>query len=126
MINLLTYLVLLGAFRDTQCGIKGFRRDIAVTIFERTRIDGFAFDVELFLIAEQDRMSLSEIPVSVRNRPGSSVRIVGDTVSLLTDLIRVRRWAGMGRYRPNEQQAMVLDARPSCPATSSRDDDAPA
>src|SRR5262249_44806216 len=32
---------------DTQCGFKTFRRDAARAIFERTRIDGYAFDVEV-------------------------------------------------------------------------------
>ncbi|MCP5034823.1 MAG: glycosyltransferase [Actinomycetia bacterium] len=109
-ISLLTQIVLLGNFRDTQCGLKGFRGDIAKTIFARSRIDGFAFDVEIFLIAEQDRLSLTEIPVAVTNRSGSSVRIVGDTIGLLVDLFRIRRWAGGGRYRPSSAQAAVLAA----------------
>ncbi len=111
MINRLTHLVLLGHFRDTQCGLKGFQGDVAKVMFERTRIDGFAFDVELFLIAEQDQLSLLEIPVSVQNRPGSSVSLVGDTVALLADLFRIRRWAGEGVYDPAPAQRAVLDAR---------------
>ena len=113
VINLLTHMVLLGNFRDTQCGLKGFRGDIARTIFERTRINGFAFDVEIFLIVEQDQLSLTEVPVAVTNRAGSSVRIVGDTAELLVDLFRIRRWAGEGRYRPTPAQAAVLSATTS-------------
>ncbi len=111
MINRLTHLVLLGHFRDTQCGIKGFQGDVARVMFERTRIDGFAFDVELFLIAELDQLSLREVPVSVQNRPGSSVSLVGDTVDLLADLFRIRRWAGEGVYGPDVAQRTTLDAR---------------
>lgn len=110
-INLLTHLVLLGSFHDTQCGLKGFRSDIGQIVFERTKIDGFAFDVEVFLLAEQDRLSLTEIPVSVANRHGSSVRLVGDTIGLLGDLLRIRRWAGTGAYQPTDEQAAVLEAR---------------
>lgn len=112
MINWLTHLVLLGHFRDTQCGVKGFRGDIGRVVFERTTIDGFGFDVELFLIAEQDQLSLREVPVSVENRQGSSVRLVHDTIVLLRDLIRVRRMAGWGRYRPSPAQQRVLDVVP--------------
>ena len=111
VINLVTQIVLLGNFHDTQCGLKGFRGDIGKTIFERTRINGFAFDVEIFLIAEQDRLSLTEMPVAVTNRPGSSVRIVGDTIELFVDLFRIRRWAGNGKYRPTEFHAELLAAR---------------
>ncbi len=107
-VNWLTHLVLLGHFRDTQCGIKGFRTDIAKVLFERTRIDGWAFDVELFLMAEQDQLSLQELPVTVENRPGSSVRVVADSFALLVDLVRIRRWVGKGLYRPDAQQARIL------------------
>jgi len=109
-VNWLTHLVLLGRFRDTQCGIKGFRSDVGRALFERTLIDGFAFDVEVFLIAEQDSMSLTEVPVKVENRQGSSVRIVADTGKLLADLVRIRRAAGRGAYRPSPEQEAVLSA----------------
>ncbi|MEM7339372.1 MAG: glycosyltransferase [Actinomycetota bacterium] len=111
VINGLTHVVLLGRFRDTQCGLKGFRGDVGRTIFERTRIDGFAFDVEIFLIAEQDGLSLTEVPVEVTNRAGSSVRIVGHTIELLIDLVRIRRAAGNGSYRPTLAHERVLAAR---------------
>jgi putative flippase GtrA len=110
-VNWLTHIVLLGSFRDTQCGIKGFRGDIGRAIFERCRVDGFAFDVEIFLIAEQDRLSLLEIPVSVENREGSTVRPVHDTVMLFVDFVRVRRAVGWGWYRPNPAQQKVLERR---------------
>ncbi len=100
VINLFTHMVLLGNFRDTQCGIKAFRADVGKSIFSRTFVDGFGFDVEIFFVAEQDRFSLTEVPVSVRNRADSSVRLVGDTAALVRDLIRVRHLAGAGAYRP--------------------------
>lgn len=106
-VNWLTHLVLLGHFRDTQCGIKGFRNDIGKAIFERTTINGFAFDVEVFLIVEQDRYSLAEVPVSVENRQDSSVRLVRDSLRLLRDLLRIRRAAGKGAYRPNSAQSLL-------------------
>lgn len=107
-VNLLTHLVLLGHFRDTQCGIKGFRSDIGKALFARTTINGFAFDVEVFLIAEQDRYSLTEVPVRVENRQGSSVRLVRDTARLVRDLFRIRRAAGKGAYRPNAAQSVLV------------------
>ena len=110
-VNWLTHIVLLGHFRDTQCGIKGFRGDIGRVIFERCRIDGFAFDVEVFLIAEQDRLSLTEVPVSVENRQGSTVRLMQDTIKLFGDLVKLRRAVGWGWYRPSPQQQSILDRR---------------
>ncbi|MDA3038084.1 MAG: glycosyltransferase [Actinomycetota bacterium] len=108
-INWLTHLVLLSRFRDTQCGLKGFRQDIGRVVFERTVIDGFAFDIELFLIAEQDQLSVREISVSVANRAGSSVKVARDTVQLARDLLRIRRRAGAGGYRPTYHQELILE-----------------
>ena len=61
-INLLTRAVLLGQYRDTQCGLKAFRSDVARLIFAHTRVDGFAFDVEVFHLVERYHLSLTEVP----------------------------------------------------------------
>ncbi len=108
MVNWLTHLVLLGHFRDTQSGIKGFRGDIGRVIFERARIDGFAFDVEIFLMSEQDRLSLTEVPVKVENRAASSVRLIVDTALFFGDLVKIRRAAGWGWYQPTAAQEAVI------------------
>jgi hypothetical protein len=39
--------------RDTQCGFKAFRGDVARALFSVQRIDGFGFDVEVLRIAQR-------------------------------------------------------------------------
>lgn len=98
VINLCTHAVLLGAHRDTQCGLKAFRSDVARSLFSRTRIDGFAFDVEIFHLAERDRLSVREVPVRVANAERSSVRAVRDGLALVRDLARIVRGGRAGWY----------------------------
>jgi dolichyl-phosphate beta-glucosyltransferase len=98
LINLTTHAVLLGAHRDTQCGLKAFRSDVARSLFARTRVDGFAFDVELFHLAERDRLSLREVPVRVVNADRSSVHVVRDGLRIVRDLARIVRDGRAGRY----------------------------
>ena len=43
VINWLTQAVLLGDYRDTQCGLKAFSADAGRFIFERSKVDRFAF-----------------------------------------------------------------------------------
>ena len=74
VINLLTRAVLLGQYRDTQCGLKAFRSDVARLIFAHTRVDGFAFDVEVFHLVERYHLSLTEVPVRVENSARSTVQ----------------------------------------------------
>ncbi|MEY2447363.1 MAG: hypothetical protein QOH79_839 [Acidimicrobiaceae bacterium] len=98
VINWLTHAVLLGNYRDTQCGLKAFRAEAGRFIFERSKIDGFAFDVELFVIAERNGLTLAEVPVTVVNTTRSTVRVVRDAVRLVRDLFRIRRWLVRGAY----------------------------
>jgi dolichyl-phosphate beta-glucosyltransferase len=97
-INLLTRAVLLGQYRDTQCGLKAFRSDVARLIFRHSRIDGFAFDVEVFFLVEQYHLSLAEVPVRVENSSRSTVRVLRDAARLVRDLFRIRNWAHNGAY----------------------------
>jgi putative flippase GtrA len=111
VINWVTYVVVLGRYRDTQCGIKAFRSDVARSMFERARVDGFAFDIELFVIAERDRLAVTEVPVHVQNTERSTVKVVRDAVRVVRDVFRIRRWARRGDYEPRP-------ARPAEAATA--------
>jgi dolichyl-phosphate beta-glucosyltransferase len=79
------------AIADTQCGFKGFRRLPAHAIFRRQKTDGFAFDVEVLLLARAMNFSLVEMPVRWSNSPESRVRVISDSIRMLHDLTRIRR-----------------------------------
>jgi dolichyl-phosphate beta-glucosyltransferase len=96
--NAVTAAVLLGQYRDTQCGCKAFRADVARSVFSRTRLDGFAFDVEVLHLVERDQLSLLEVPVTLQETGGSTVRVARSSVEMLRDLVRVRRWSHKGVY----------------------------
>ena len=81
----------LASLHDTQCGFKAFRREAAREIFSRQTIDGFAFDVEVLLLAERLGYKIADLPVEWINSPESKVRIVRDSLAMLRDTLRVRR-----------------------------------
>ena len=97
-INLATRSILRGGYRDTQCGLKAFRSDVTATLFDRARIDGFAFDVEIFHLVERYGLSLVEVPVEVENSASSTVHVARDAGRLLADLVRIRLLAARGAY----------------------------
>ena len=76
---------------DTQCGFKGFRYQAAKEIFGRQQTDGFAFDIEVLLLAKAMNFSVVEAPVRWKNSPASHVRIVGDSLQMLRDVAGVRK-----------------------------------
>ena len=87
-------------FRDTQCGFKAFRQKAALDVFSLQTIDGFAFDVEVLLLAQSLGYRIRELPVRWLNSPESKVRIVRDSLRMLLDAITVRRRvARILRYR---------------------------
>ncbi len=98
VINVFTSLVLLGQYRDTQCGLKGMRSDVAQTVFSRCHVDGFAFDVEVFHLVERYRFTLVEVPVEVVNRTTSTVSVARDAVRMIRDLFRIRARSRAGVY----------------------------
>ncbi len=85
-------------FRDTQCGFKGFRRDAAREIFSRSRIDGFAFDVELLILARQLGYRVGEVPVRVENPLLSTVSLTAHTGQIVRDLWSICRHLHQGLY----------------------------
>ncbi len=100
--------MLLAAPLDTQCGLKGFRGDVARTLFARTRIDGFAFDIEVLHLVERSEWSLHEIPVQlVEPGGGSTVRVLVDVSRLVRDLFRVRYWSTTGAYDDPERDQAI-------------------
>jgi dolichyl-phosphate beta-glucosyltransferase len=89
--NALLRLIARIRLADTQCGFKGFRRGAREAIFPLQKLDGFAFDVEVLLLAARLGLVVEDMPVHWRNAEGSKVRIVRDSWQMLLDAIRVRR-----------------------------------
>ena len=89
--NLLVRALVLPGVRDTQCGVKLFRRDVALAVFERCRSEGFAFDVEVLALARARGCRLVEVPVAWRNSPETRVRLLVDVPRMLWELLVIRR-----------------------------------
>jgi dolichyl-phosphate beta-glucosyltransferase len=77
--------------KDTQCGFKAFRLQACRDIFRRQTLNGFAFDVEVLMIAEEMGYKIDIQPVRWINSPDSKVRILIDPLKMLVDLVRTRR-----------------------------------
>ncbi|HZA14831.1 MAG TPA: dolichyl-phosphate beta-glucosyltransferase [Myxococcaceae bacterium] len=89
--NKLVQLLVTGGIRDTQCGFKLFRREVAQQIFSRTVVDRFAFDVEALYVARKLGYRIEEVPVVWRNSSASTVDPLRDAARMLLDLFRIRR-----------------------------------
>lgn len=88
--NVIVRTLLLGGFRDTQCGFKLFSRDAAHDLFGAQTLDGFSFDVEILLLAKERGYRIREVPVVWYHAPNSKVSPVTDASRMFVDLVRLR------------------------------------
>ncbi len=79
-----------GGMFDTQCGMKGFKAEIAKDIFGVGRINGFAFDVEVIYVALKRNYDIKRLPVSLRSQEGSSVNMLKHSFSMMFDLFVIK------------------------------------
>jgi dolichyl-phosphate beta-glucosyltransferase len=76
--------------RDSQCGFKLLRGDVARELFAAMTIDRYAFDVELILLARRRGYRVAEVGVEWRNDPASRVHLLRDGTRMLADIVRLR------------------------------------
>lgn len=99
--NIFSFIVgrfVVGGHFDTQCGMKGFREDVAEDIFGLSRIPSFAFDVEVLYIALKRNYDIKRLPVQLRMQEGSSVRVVSHGLGMVIDLFRIKGNQLRGKY----------------------------
>lgn len=96
--NLIVRVLAIPKIQDTQCGFKVFRREVAYDVFNLQTIDGWGFDVEVLFIALKHCYHLIEIPITWYYQPQSRVSPVRDSISMVLEVLKVRRNGWRGKY----------------------------
>jgi dolichyl-phosphate beta-glucosyltransferase len=96
--NRLVRVLAVPRIHDTQCGFKCFSRAAAQRIFPLQRIYGWGFDVELLFIAQHHGIPIVEIPVNWYYGADSRVRPIHDTITMVRELLAIRRNGRAGLY----------------------------
>jgi len=96
--RVLTRLMLRLPVSDFTCGFKGFRAEAAERLFGRLSESGWAFDVELILLAIRSGLRLVEVPVRWRDVHGSTVAPLSAAVESFRALRRIRANDRRGLY----------------------------
>lgn len=79
----------LWEIEDTQCGFKCFTKKATEKIFQKCRINRFAFDPEILVIAKKLGYEIKEIPIYWKNDPESKVKFKS-IIKMALDLIKIR------------------------------------
>jgi glycosyltransferase involved in cell wall biosynthesis len=88
--NFIVRALLLPGLRDTQCGFKCFRRDVARDLFSRNTIDGWSFDAEILYMARQKNYRIAELPVTWYYGERSKINPARDSWLMLKEIIAIR------------------------------------
>ena len=76
---------------DSQCGFKCFRREAAHSIFSTCEVNGFAFDFEALIKANNMGLKIAEMPVKIVNHRESKVNVLRDSIRMLRDVRRIKK-----------------------------------
>jgi dolichyl-phosphate beta-glucosyltransferase len=80
----------LYGIRDTQCGFKFFRHDVAKRLFALQRIDGYMFDVEILCLARRLGYRIAEVGVAWQDDGDSRLDLVAGNWRNFLDILRIR------------------------------------
>jgi len=99
MFNFLVRILVFKGIKDTQCGFKAFKGEVARRIFSKITINRFGFDVELLYLARKLDLRIIEVPIVWINSPASRVRCVSDSLFMFMSLIKIRLNDLLGKYK---------------------------
>jgi len=81
---------------DTQCGVKGFKKNVLYKI-SPIQFTSFVFDVEIIAKVYAHNLRVIEVPIYWSSTLGSKVRILRDALLMLNGLVNI--WLRLPGYR---------------------------
>jgi glycosyltransferase involved in cell wall biosynthesis len=108
----------LDLLRDTQCGFKLYRADVAGQVVLHGREDRYAFDLEHLLIAQATGLKIEEVAVEWVHRDGGQVNPIADGIKMTLEAMRIRRRWRSERPRIERlpaavgAEAFIVEAKP--------------
>lgn len=98
LFNYAVKVLALRGIEDTQCGFKLFSAESATKLFPHQSLDGWAFDVELLVMAKKAGFSVGEVPIDWHYGEGSKMTFTKGVLAVL-DVARVGMNNIFGKYR---------------------------
>lgn len=81
--------ILPTGIQDSQCGFKLFTREAAFKIFKRLNCNGFSFDVEVFVHADQLELTWKEVAIDWHHTPNSKLNLTSTPIKMLGELVLI-------------------------------------
>lgn len=91
------FIIGLWSIQDTQCGFKCFKAEAAEKIFPKCRINRFAFDPEILVIAKKLKYKIKEVPILWKNDLESKVK-PSSMIKMAIDILKIKLNSIKGAY----------------------------
>jgi glycosyltransferase involved in cell wall biosynthesis len=109
--RILVSLLVVRGFRDTQCGFKAYRTEVAQHVLQYTLLYNTpaqslntasvaaAADVEVLYVARKLGYKIAEVPLAWQHADESKIRPMQDSLRAFAELLRIRWYALTGAYK---------------------------
>lgn len=101
-------------FYDFQCGAKAISNDSWDQLRDELYEPGFAWDLELIAIAEQNNLLIEEIPIEWYDKPQSTVDPIRTSIDMIRALLLIRHRIGLSQNSIFHEKiaGIYTDSRP--------------
>lgn len=96
--NLWIQVLLIGGIKDTQCGFKFFKREVAMKVFKILSMKKWSFDIEILTLTKYYGYKIKEVAVIWKNDERSNVRW-NDYIQVLVDTLIIKIKLIQGFYK---------------------------
>ena len=76
--------------KDTQCGFKLYKKQVAKSIFSKLSRFGFDHDLEIVLLLKSKHIRIKELPVKWIHKEHSKVNIFLDPIKMFIGILIIR------------------------------------
>lgn len=90
------------AVKDTNCGFKCYRGEIAKNLYSKVKNDRWGFDAEAIFLADKFGYKIKELPVVWLNDPNSRVSSFEAVLTTTKELFLIKLNYVLGRYKTSE------------------------
>ncbi len=99
--NILSNIILGYRIKDTQCGLKVFKKEAAKSLFSKQTLNEWSFDTELLYLAKKKKYRIKEVKAVVLQEYGtkdSKINFLKDPIKMFLDLLKIRLNDICGKY----------------------------
>ena len=76
--------------KDTQCGYKLYKKNIAKLAFSKLKSQGYEHDMEIILLLKLRNIEIKELPVKCKHKEYSKLNVFWDPIKMFIGMFVIR------------------------------------